>query len=227
MPEWELLGFAAWLGILTSISPCPLASNIAALAFLSRHAERRRAVARGSAAYIAGRMVAYTALASLVAAGLLNAPSVSQFLRTKLDGLLGPGLILAGMIVAGWLPLKMPGGTGGLNQLGTRLASKGILGEFAMGVVFALAFCPTSAALFFGGLLPAVIKSNSAVSLPLAYGIGTALPVILAVALLTGGLAVAQRRLAILQKTGARLQQATGIVLILVGIYLTIRYILP
>ncbi len=222
MLEWQLIGWAVWLGVLTSISPCPLATNIAALAFLSRHGERRRAVAWSSVAYIAGRMAAYTALAALLAAGLLSAPSVSAFLRTKLEGLLGPGLILVGMVVAGWLPLKIPGGVG-INQLGARLAERGLLGEFAMGIVFAMAFCPTSAALFFGGLLPAILKSGSSVSLPLAYGAGTALPVILAVALLAGGLAIAGPRLKLLQKTGARLQQITGVALILVGVWLTVR----
>jgi len=228
MPEWPYfaaIAGALWIGILTSISPCPLATNIAAIAFLSRHGERRRAMAWGSAAYIAGRMVAYTALAMLLAAGLLSAPSVSAFLRSKLEGLLGPGLILAGMVVAGWLPMKIPG-SGGINQLGTRLATKGFLGEFAMGAVFAMAFCPVSAFLFFGGLLPQILETGSTVALPLAYGIGTALPVILAVALLAGGLAVAGRRLKILQRTGEWLQQATGIILILIGAGLTIRNII-
>jgi len=222
MLDWQLIPWALWLGVLTSISPCPLATNIAALAFLSRRGGCRRAVAWSSAAYIAGRMIAYTALAAILAAGLFSAPAVSAFLRTKIEGLLGPGLILAGMVVAGWLPLKIPG-SGGMNQFGTRLAERGLLGEFAMGIVFALAFCPTSAALFFGGLLPAMLKSGASVSLSLAYGAGTALPVIVAVALLTGGLAIAGPRLELLRKTGARLQQITGIVLILVGAWLTVR----
>ena len=121
--------------------------------------------------------------------------------------------------------MKIPG-TGGVNQLGARLAERGFLGEFAMGVVFAMAFCPVSAALYFGGLFPLILKSGASVSLPLAYGAGTALPVLVAVALLAGGLAVAGQRLKILQKTGARLQQITGVVLILVGAWLTIRYLM-
>jgi len=105
MPEWGYIAGALWLGILTSVSPCPLATNIAALAFLSRHGgERRRAVAGSSAAYILGRMLSYTALALIITAGLVSAPAVATFLRTKLEGLLGPGLILAGMVVSGWRP---------------------------------------------------------------------------------------------------------------------------
>ena len=225
MPEWPLIAGALWLGILTSISPCPLATNIAAVAFLARRGDHQLAIVRGSLAYIAGRVAAYTLLAMVLAASLLSAPAVATFLRTRLEGLIGPGLILVGMLVAGWLPLTLPG-FGGINALGTRLATRGVLGEFLMGAVFAMAFCPVSAALFFGGLLPTIIQSDSTVTLPLIYGLGTALPVVLAVLLIAGGLGVAKQRLQHLRLAGARLQQATGFILILVGAWLTIRLIL-
>ena len=222
MPEWALITGALWLGILTSISPCPLATNIAAVAFLTRRAERRAAVAWSSLAYIAGRMAAYTLLAIALAGGIFSAPAVAEFLRTKMEGLIGPGLIVVGMLVAGWLPLRIPG-LGNLNSLGTRLAERGFAGEFLMGAVFALAFCPVSAALFFGGLLPTVIRSESTIVLPVSYGIGTALPVIIAVILLACGLGMAAERLRSLQNIGARLQQWTAWILIAVGVWITVR----
>jgi cytochrome c biogenesis protein CcdA len=222
MPEWPLIAGALWLGILTSISPCPLATNIAAVAFLARRGDRRGAVVWSSLAYVAGRMAAYTLLAAALAAGIFSAPAVAAFLRTRLTGLLGPGLILVGMLVAGWLPLRLPG-LGGLNALGTRLAGRGFVGEFLMGAVFALAFCPVSAALFFGGLLPSVIQSGSTVGLPVAYGIGTALPVIAAVGLCTSGIGLAAERLKRLQSLGGWLQQGTGWILVAVGAWLTLR----
>ncbi len=92
-----------------------------------------------------------------------------------------------------------------------------------MGAVFALAFCPASAALFFGGLLPTVIGSGSTVLLPVCYGIGTALPVIVAVGLLACGLGMAAERLRSLQHIGARFQQWTGWILIALGAWLTMR----
>jgi cytochrome c-type biogenesis protein len=222
MPEWPFIAGALWLGILTSISPCPLATNIAAVAFLARRGDQRAAVAWSSLAYIAGRMAAYTLLAILLAAGIFSAPAVAEFLRTKMEGLIGPGLIVVGMLVAGWLPVKLPG-FGGINSLGTRLAERGFVGEFLMGAVFALAFCPVSAALFFGGLLPTVVQTGSTVTLPVTYGIGTALPVVVAVGLLACGFGMAAERLRRLQNFGARLQQGTAWVLIAVGIWLTIR----
>ena len=222
MPEWPFIAGALWLGILTSISPCPLATNIAAVAFLARRGDQRAAVAWSSLAYIVGRMAAYTLLAILLAAGIFSAPAVAAFLRTKMEGLIGPGLIVVGMLVAGWLPVKLPG-FGGMNSLGTRLADRGFVGEFLMGAVFALAFCPVSAALFFGGLLPTVVQTGSTVALPVTYGIGTALPVVVAVGLLACGFGMAAERLRNLQNLGSRLQKWTAWILIAVGAWLTIR----
>jgi len=222
MPDWPLIAGAIWLGILTSISPCPLATNIAAVAFLARKGTQRRAVAWSSIAYISGRMIAYTLLAMVITAGLLSAPSVATFFRDKLEGLIGPGLILVGMLVSGLLKVKIPG-FGNLNELGTRLAERGFIGEFLMGAVFALAFCPVSAALFFGGLLPTIVQSGSTIILPVTYGIGTALPVVIAVILLAGGIATAGNRVKKLQWIGSKLQVITGVILIAVGVWITLR----
>jgi len=225
MPDWPLIAGAVWLGILTSISPCPLATNIAAVAFLARKGTQRRAVAWSSIAYISGRMIAYTLLAMVITAGLLSAPSVAAFFRDKLEGLIGPGLILVGMLVSGLLKVKIPG-VGNLNELGTRLAERGFIGEFLMGAVFALAFCPVSAALFFGGLLPTIVQSGSTIILPITYGIGTALPVVVAVILLAGGIATAGNRVKKFQWIGNKLQIITGVILIAVGVWITLRDVL-
>ena len=222
MIEWTLFFGALWMGVLTSISPCPLATNIAAVAFLSRRSTEKPALALSSLAYISGRTLAYTLLAGMLVAGLLSAPSVAEFFRSKLEGLIGPMLIILGMIVSGLITLKIPG-FGNLNQLGTRLAEKGFVGEFLMGVIFALAFCPVSAALFFGGLLPSIVQSGSTILLPITYGIGTALPVVIAVVILAGGVTAASRRIQTMQVIGAKLQIYTGYILILVGIWMTFR----
>jgi cytochrome c-type biogenesis protein len=224
MLDWTLVAGALWLGILTSISPCPLATNIAAVAFLSRRGAGA-GVAWSCAAYIAGRMLAYTLLAAVLAAGIVSAPGAAAFFRVKAAGLVGPGLILVGMVVAGWLPMKIPG-LGGINSLGIKLAERGFAGEFLMGMVFALAFCPVSAALFFGGLLPGIIKSGATVSLAVTYGIGTALPVIAAVIFLTAGVGLASQRLRRLQNLGGWLQTGTAWVLIAAGVWLTLRDLL-
>jgi len=225
MLESSLVVGALWMGILTSISPCPLATNIAAVAFLARKGTNRRAVTLSSLAYIAGRMAAYTLLAIIITAGLLSVPEIASFFRDKLEGLIGPGLIIVGMIVSDWLKIRLPG-VGGLNELGNRLAERGIVGEFLMGAVFALAFCPVSAALFFGGLIPSVVQSGSSIILPISYGIGTALPVVIAVILIAGGLSTAGARIQKMQWLGSKLQVITGGILIAVGAWLTLRDLL-
>lgn len=221
MPDWAIIGAAIWFGVLTSISPCPLATNVAAIAFLARGAGDRRRVVRGGIAYTLGRAIAYAALAGVISAGLLSAPALSAFLRTRLEGLIGPLLILIGMIVAGWLPIRLPG-SGRLNQWGEKLAGLGCVGEFLLGALFALSFCPVSAVIFFGTLLPLVVKADSPVILPLLYGLGTAVPVIVAVALLAGGVEVAGRMEAF-KKLGSRLQVATGAVMVAAGVWVTVN----
>ena len=222
MPEWALVAGAMWLGILTSISPCPLATNLAAVAFLSRRADRRVAIVWSSAAYTAGRVAAYVLLAVVIVVGVVSIPGVSKFVRTGLQDLIGPGLILTGMVVTGLLPFRLPG-SGRANSLGTRLAGCGILGEFLMGTVFALAFCPVSAALYFGGLMPSVVQSGASFVLPLSYGAGTALPVLVATGLLVCGVGMVSDRLRKMQALGAILQRGSGWVLVAIGVWLTIR----
>ena len=225
MPEWPIIAGALWLGILTSISPCPLATNIASVAFLARRSHQRKAVIWSGLSYILGRMTAYTLLAIIITAGLLSAPSAAEFFRDKLEGLIGPALLLLGGIVSGLISFKIPG-FGDINTLGTKLSERGFIGEFLMGAIFALAFCPVSAALFFGGLLTAVISSGSTIILPLFYGIGTAIPVIVAVLIIASGLSVAGRKIQMLQWIGAKLQVITGAILILVGAWITLRDVL-
>jgi cytochrome c biogenesis protein CcdA len=225
MPDWPFIAGALWLGIGTSISPCPLATNIAAVAFLARRTGQGRRVVWAGLAYTAGRAVAYTAVAAAIAWGVLSAPALSEFVRTRLTGLIGPLLILVGMVIAGWLPLRLPGSSK-FNELGSWLAQRGMAGEFLLGALFALSFCPASAAIFFGLLLPMTVKADAPVSLSLLYGLGTAVPVIVAVFLLARGIEFAGR-LQALQKLGGQLQTATAMVIIAAGVWLTVSGLLP
>lgn len=225
MPDWTIIAGALWLGVLTSVSPCPFATNVASVAFLARR-QKNTQLLWSATAYILGRMAAYTTLAIIITTGLLSAPKAASFFRDHLESLLGPSLLIIGMLITGLLKIKLPG-SGKLNKLGIQLAERGFLGEFLMGAVFAMAFCPVSAALFFGGLLPSIIQTDSTIILPVSYGVGTALPVVIAVSLIAGGLTAASKRLHTMQKLGAKLQIGTGVIILLVGIWITIRDILP
>jgi cytochrome c biogenesis protein CcdA len=168
---------AFWLGILTSISPCPLATNIAAVSFIARNLGSSRKVLWSGLLYAAGRMIAYMAIAVLAVASLLSLPEVSFFLETNMHKIIGPLLIVVGIILLDVLPVTFSASLAG-SSVQERAGKWGMWGSGLLGVVFALTFCPLSAALFFGGLIPLAIDGKSAVLMPSVYGLGTALPVV-------------------------------------------------
>ncbi len=218
------LGSALWLGILTSISPCPLASNVAAVSYVGRGLGRSRRVLLAGVLYSLGRAVTYVAVAAIVVGGLLSIPAVSFFLQKRMNQVLGPLLILIGAAVLGWLPLRFANRWS--ERIQERAAAAGRLGPALLGVLFALSFCPTSAGLFFGGAIPLAAGARSRVLVPAVYGIGTGLPVVafaILVALGAGGVARAFRVLTAFERF-ARI--ATGVVFIGAGAYLVAMHLL-
>lgn len=218
-------GLAFWFGILTSISPCPLATNIAAISFLGKRVERPGSVFLGGLLYTAGRTITYVILGIVLVGGLLAAPQVSQFLQKYMNQLLGPILILVGMFLLELLSLNLPGTGKTGERLREKAESGGFWGAGLLGIIFALSFCPTSAALFFGSLIPLSVQANSNVIMPLIYGVGTALPVFafaLLIALGTQQVGKAFNRLTQFEKWARRI---TGVIFIVVGIYFSLVYI--
>jgi cytochrome c-type biogenesis protein len=136
-----LLGTALWLGLLTSISPCPLATNLAATAYLSRRVESRRRAVMGAAAYTFGRVAAYAILAGLLAFGIASAPAVSQTLQRWMAPLLGPLLVLTAMVLLGLVSLPFQSSFA-TQSSAEKWATRGVFGEIALGFLFALSFCP-------------------------------------------------------------------------------------
>lgn len=168
---------ALWLGILTSISPCPLASNIAAVSYLGGQVRIKYSAILAGIFYAAGRTIAYFALCFIIGKSLLSIPDVAGFLQESMNKILGPVLIITGLFLLEII--KFSGFGVKVNQNTQKWAQKNtFMGAFFLGVLFALAFCPVSAALFFGSVLPLSLKYKSVILIPLIYGIGTALPVI-------------------------------------------------
>lgn len=215
---------AATLGLLTAISPCPLATNIAAVSFIGRHAETPARSLRVGLAYVVGRTLCYVLLAAVLAAGLLAAASTSAALSRILGLLVGPVLVIAGAMLAGLIPLpnwSFPG-----RAVAARLAGRGdSVGAFALGALFALSFCPSSAALFFGGLVPLATRAHSSVFVPMVFGIATGVPALIFAILISSGVHSAGRafdRLAAIEKW---LRRIAALMLIGVGVYLCIKAI--
>ena len=215
---------ALWLGILTSISPCPLATNIAAVSYVARRVERPWQVLLSSATYSLGRAAAYATVSAVVVLGLLSVPGLSQLLQRYMNKLLGPLLVLASMYLLDLLGsgLSTTAGSDGLRK---RAAEGGPWGAALLGALFALSFCPVSAALFFGSLVPLALLHGSHVVLPVVYGLGTALPVaLLAIVAASGTKALSS----VLRRVGtfdAWARRATGIVFLAVGVYLSVRFV--
>ena len=124
-----------------------------------------------------GRTATYVALGALLAAGLLAVADVSRFLQKYMNEILGPVMILLGMVLLGWIGSGLSVSLAG-QRLQERAANGGILWAGLLGILFALSFCPVSAGLFFAGLIPLTLKEGSRFLLPAVYGVGTALPVL-------------------------------------------------
>ncbi len=216
---------AFWLGVLTSISPCPLATNIAAISYVGRRLDSPWHVLLGGLVYTAGRALTYGILGVLLVESLLNAPVLSMLLQKYLNKALGPLLILVGMFLLGLIALPAGSGGGLAARFKDRLGNRGLVGALLLGILFALSFCPISAALFFGSLIPLAVAHESGLLLPSVYGVGTGLPVlIVAVVVMLGArsLATAFNRMTAFEKWARRV---TGVVFIGAGIYLTLVYV--
>jgi sulfite exporter TauE/SafE len=174
------------LGLLTAISPCPLATNITAIGFLSKNIENRRRVFLNGMFYTVGRMLSYTLL-GIVIIGILNQGSSIFHIQKKLatigDVILGPALLLVGLFMLFGHLIKLP--KIGLSFSGEKLSKKGGLGALVLGSLLALTFCPTSAVLYFGGLIPLSVSVSAGWMLAIVYAIATALPVLIAAIILT------------------------------------------
>jgi len=215
---------AIWLGILTSISPCPLATNILAISFINKKITHTRQVLLTGLLYTLGRAVAYVALATLLLASVFSIPQLSQLLQKYMNKILGPVLILAGMVLLELITIKTSS-TGISEKTRKRIESMGLFGALLLGIMFALSFCPVSAALFFGSLIPLALKHHSTVSLPALYGIGTALPVAAFALLLAFGAQSVAKTFDRLTQLEIWFRRATGAAFIIIGIYFCLTHI--
>lgn len=166
------------LGLMTAISPCPLATNITATAYLSKDIGDKRRVMFNGVFYTLGRMFTYTAL------GLIFYFGASQFQVAKLlqnvGGMwLGIALVIIGIFMLDIIKIKVPGMNKLTSKIENKKGKKTYLDAFLLGLLFALAFCPYSGVLYFGGLIPMTIASPSGLLLPPVFAIATGLPVII------------------------------------------------
>ena len=206
------------LGLMTAISPCPLATNITATAFISKNIASKRKVFLSGLLYSLGRGFSYTAIGLILYFGASKF-YIARFFNQNGEKYLGPLLIIIGLIMLNIIKLNFLGKSNFQEKLSEKFKDKGLLGSFLIGVVFALAFCPYSGALFFGMLIPMTIASTDGLYLPIVFAFGTGLPVILFTYLLAftaGKVGVFYNRITKIEKV---MRTLAGVVFILTGLY--------
>jgi len=216
---------ALLLGLITAISPCPMATNIAALAYVNRKVQQRRHAVITGALYTLGRMFSYSVIGILIIVAGLEIPGLASFLQDFGEQFLGPLLIVIGVIMLIINKISLNLGGGRLSSIGEKVADWGMIGGFLLGALFALAFCPYSAVLFFGVLIPLSLKSTGGVILPTVYAIGTGLPVLVFGALLSFGITRVSSWLNAVTRVEKIIRVAVSIIFIGVGIYLVLLWI--
>ena len=167
------------LGLLTAISPCPLATNIAAIGFIGKNIESRKAIFRNGVLYTLGRIVAYTVLGVILITILKEGASlfgIQKFIARYGEVIIGPALLLISLFMLFGDRLSLP--SFGFKGNGEKLTKHGGWGALLLGVLFALAFCPTSGVFYFGMLIPMSATTTSGYLLPVLFAIATALPVL-------------------------------------------------
>jgi len=205
------------LGLMTSISPCPLATNITAMAFISKDIENKRKVFTNGLIYTLGRSISYTVIGLLFYFGASKF-LIAGFIQRYGERALGPILIIMGLFMLDVIKIKFPG----LGKLNEKMGKKGVSGFWSvllLGIVFALGFCPYSGVLYFGMLIPMTISSASGLYLPIIFAIGTGLPVIIfawILAFTVGEIGSVYNKIKVFEKWFRRV---VAIIFLLVGIY--------
>jgi len=206
------------IGIATSISPCPLGSNVAAVALISKKAGSGKRAALLSLFYAAGRAVTYVLVAALAALFGVAIAGIALPLQVYSELILSVVLLVSGLVLLGKISVNFSI----LDSEKLRsLIDKGFLGAFLLGAGLALVFCPVSAALFFGAVVPLVFSTKDWLFLPIAYGIGTAVPAIL----FSPALPFAGKKLGAFSRFGRSVTLAVGWMLILAGAYYLLSFL--
>jgi len=186
--------------------------------------EHTSSVIASGVLYTLGRVVGYTALGVLITSSLLSIPQTSFFLQNNMNKLLGPILVVTGFFLLEVFQFTVPGLSISEKMTG-KFKKLGAAGALPLGILFSLSFCPVSAALFFGSLIPLSLKNSSPVMLPSLYGIGTGLPVLVFAILITVGvqqLGALFKKVALIEYW---LRRLTGVIFIVVGIYYIFTHI--
>lgn len=215
--EFPLLAAFA-LGLLTAISPCPLATNITATAYIAKTLSSRRKVLLSGFLYTLGRMISYTTLAAFIYFGASKF-QIAKLFQANGEKFIGPVMIFIGLVMLGVIKFGFFSKGSLTEKFSEKFKDRGLLGSFLLGLIFALAFCPYSGALFFAMLIPMTISASEGLGLPVIFSIGTGLPVIFFAFVIAFSLEKLGRYFKAITKVEKVMRILAGIVFILTGLY--------
>ena len=204
------------LGLLTAIAPCPLATNITATAYIAKTINSKKKVVLSGVLYTLGRMFSYTLIGAIIYFGASKF-QVAKLFQSNGEKYIGFVLVILGLIMLDVIKLNFIKGVNFTENLSERFKTKGLLGSFLLGALFAMAFCPYSGALFFGMLIPLTIKSG--LTLPIVFSIGTGLPVILFAFVIAFSLEKLGKYFKVITQIEKVMRIVAGITFILTGLY--------
>lgn len=212
------------LGLMTAISPCPLATNISATAYLSKDLTDKRKVLFSSLLYTLGRAISYVGVGLLIYLGASKF-DISTLFNTYGEKLLGPLLIIIGLFMLNVIKLGKLTGVGVSQKISDKISGKGYISAVLMGIVFALAFCPYSGVLYFGMLIPMSVADDASLINLLSFSIGTGLPVVIISIILAYGLAGVGSVFNKIKAFEKWFRKIVGVVFLLTGIYYILIFI--
>lgn len=223
MESMSMSGFpliaAFFIGLMTALSPCPLATNITAIAYISKRIGNGKRTLATGIVYTLGRMVTYVLLTSLIVYVGINIQAISLFLQKYGELILGPLLIFIGFVMLNIIRLPSLRSGERINKIKEKLSNQGYLGAFLLGALFALAFCPFSAVLFFGMLIPLSLKFSDGILIPSVFAFATGLPVIVFSFILTfsiSKLGMVMNKVQVFEKY---MRYVIALVFVFVGLY--------
>lgn len=212
------------LGILTSVSPCPLTTNVSAIAYISKNSSfsKKQTILSGIM-YTLGLATTYTSIAAIILAGASKF-NVAKFFQSNGEKFAGPIILLVGLIMLDILKLDFLGKSNITEKISEKLKDKGILGSYFLGMLFATAFCPYSGAIYFGALIPLSIKNSGSLIYPIIYAIGAGILILFFTSIIAFSFSHLSRYFKFVQKSEKIMRQIAGYLFTATSIYYILIY---
>lgn len=216
---------ALLLGVLTAISPCPLATNITAIAFISKNnSAGKKKVLLSGLLYTLGLATTYTSIAVVIVFGASKF-HVAKFFQGNGEKFVGPIMVIVGLIMLNVIKLNFLGKGNFTETWSNKFKKKGLLGAFLLGALFAMAFCPYSGALYFGALIPLSIANDASLVYPIAYAVGAGTLVMFFTGIIAFSISQLSKYFKIVQKTEKIMRLIAGLLFVFTGLYYILIYL--